>query len=98
MSGMEPVFDVVWPKSPLGAQPRRPAPRLATLRGARIGFAWDYVFRGDELFPLLARELRRRFEGLEIVDYPTFGNLHGPRERELVAALPEALARHRVDA
>jgi len=31
------------------------------------------------------------------VDYGTFGNLHGPDDRELVGALPAALATHRVD-
>jgi len=95
---MEPTFDVVWPKSPLGTQARRPAPRLDTLIGKRIGFAWDYLFRGDELFPVLAKELRTRFDGVEIVNYDVFGNLHGPREHELVARLPAGLARHRVDA
>ncbi len=98
MACMEPTFDVVWPKSPLGTQARRPAPRLDTLRGKRIGFTWDYLFRGDELFPVLAKELRTRFEGVEIVNYDVFGNLHGPREHELVAQLPAGLARHRVDA
>jgi hypothetical protein len=94
---MEPAYDVVWPTPPRGTQARRPAPRLDDLRGKRIGFAWDYVFRGDELFPVLARELQQRYEGLEIVDYGTFGNLHGPHDRELVGALPAALATHRVD-
>lgn len=98
MDGMEPTYDVVWPKSPLGLQARRPAARLDTLAGKRIGFAWDYLFRGEELFGVLADELRRRFEGVEIVSYETFGNLHGPQEHELVDALPGALARHRVDA
>lgn len=98
MSHMEPTYDVVWPRSPLGTQARRPAERLATLHGARIGFAWDYMFRGDELFPVLAAELQRRFEGLEIVGYDAFGNLHGPQEQELVRALPDGLMRHRVDA
>ena len=95
---MEAHYEVVWPKSPLGIQSRRPAPRLDPRRGLRIAFAWDYLFRGDELFPVLATELRRRFEDVEIVSYEAFGNLHGPRERELVDALPAALAAQRVDA
>lgn len=94
----EPTYEVVWPKSALGVQARRPAPRLDTLAGKRIGFAWDFLFRGDELFPVLADELRRRYPGVEIVDYDEFGNLHGPDELELVAALPGGLTRHRVDA
>jgi hypothetical protein len=98
MPRMEPTYDVVWPKSLLGAQGRRPAARLETLTGKRIGFAWDYLFRGEELFPVLAAELQRRYADVEIVDYDVFGNLHGPHEHELVAALPDGLTRHRVDA
>ncbi len=94
----EPRYHVVWPQAPLGMQARRPAARLDSLVGKRIGFAWDYLFRGDELFPVLADELRRRFEGVEIVNYDAFGNLHGPDELALVAALPDALTRYRIDA
>jgi hypothetical protein len=94
---MESTYDVVWPKSPRGAQANRPAPRLDTLVGKRIAFAWDYLFRGDELFPVLADELRGRFDGVEILNYDVFGNLHGPQEHELVNALPDALAMHRID-
>jgi hypothetical protein len=94
---VEPVYDVVWPKSPLGMQSRTPAPRLTALQGKRIAFAWDYLFRGDELFPVLAAELQRRFEGVEIVDYDVFGNLHGPDEHQLVEGLPAALTMHRID-
>lgn len=95
---MEPMYDVVWPKSPLGVQSRRPAARLGDLADKRIGFVWDYVFRGEEIFPALEAELRRRFEGLDVVGYEVFGNIHGPDEHDLVAAMPTALAAHRVDA
>jgi hypothetical protein len=94
---VEPTYEVVWPKSPLGAQARRPATRLGNLNGKRIAFAWDYLFRGEELFPVLADELRRRCAGVEIVNYDVFGNLHGPEEHELVRGLPAALAMHRID-
>ena len=95
---LEPIYHVVWPQAPLGVQARWPAPRLDTLHGKRIAFAWDYLFRGDQLFPVLADELRRRFEGVEIVNYDVFGNLHGPDEHALVAQLPNVLARYRIDA
>jgi hypothetical protein len=95
---MEPVFDVVWPRSPQGAQRRRAAARVTSLEGARIGFVWDYMFRGDELFPVLERELRARFTGLEVVGYDTFGNIHGPQEHALVEALPGTLDEHSIDA
>ncbi|MBI4933173.1 MAG: hypothetical protein HY828_04805 [Actinobacteria bacterium] len=95
---MEPVYDVVWPKSPQGGRRRRAAARVRSLEGARIGFVWDYMFRGDELFPVLERELRARFTDLEVVGYDTFGNVHGPHEHALVEALPGTLDEHSIDA
>ncbi len=94
---MEPTYDVVWPKSPMGVHARRPAQRLTDLRGTRIGFVWDYLFRGEEIFPAVERELRARFEGVDIVGYDVFGNIHGPHEADLVRAIPETLRAHRVD-
>ena len=95
---MEPTYDVVWPKSALGVQRRNRAPRLDSLAGKRIGFVWDYLFRGEEIFPAIEKELKRRYEGLEVVGYDTFGNIHGPQEHELVDALPNTLSWYRVDA
>lgn len=94
----EPQYDVVWPKSALGVQPGRVAPRLATLDGARIGFVWDYLFRGEEIFPVIQRELERRHPGLSVVGYDAFGNIHGPHEHALVEALPGTLDEHSIDA
>ena len=74
------------------------AERLDGLAGRRIAFLWDYVFRGDEVFPVLARELRARFDGVEIVGFETFGNLHGADERERVGRLPDDLRDRGVDA
>ena len=94
----EPTYDVVWPKSPLGVQAIDLAPRLDSLDGKRVAFLWDYLFRGDELFPLLADELVTRFPTVEILDYDIFGNTHGGDEREMIAALPSVLREHGVDA
>ncbi len=95
---MEPTYDVVWPRSARGIQQRRRAGRLDTLRGKRVAFLWDYLFRGDELFPLLAEQLVARFDGVEIIDYVEFGNLHGADEKERVGRLPDDLRSRRVDA
>ncbi|MFP5489746.1 MAG: hypothetical protein ACLGHQ_15750 [Acidimicrobiia bacterium] len=94
----EPRYDVVWPRSPRGVQRRRRADRLESLDGARVAFLWDHVFRGDELFPMLATELRARFDGIEIVGYEEFGNLHGADEVERVGRLPDDLRTRGVDA
>jgi hypothetical protein len=95
---MEPRYDVVWPKSPRGGQRHRAAARLDSLDGKRIGFVWDYMFRGDEIFPALADALMHTFDGLEVVGYDVFGNIHGPDEHALVEALAGTLAEHRIDA
>lgn len=96
--GPDPDYDVVWPRSARGVQRRRRADRLTTLAGARVAFLWDHVFRGDELFPVLADELRARFDGVEIVGYEEFGNLHGADERERIGRLPDDLRTRGVDA
>lgn len=97
-SSHEPTYAVVWPRSPRGVQRRRRADRLDTLDGTRVAFLWDHLFRGDELFPVLADELRARFEGVEIVGHEEFGNLHGSDERERVGRLPDDLRTRGVDA
>ena len=94
----EPHYDVVWPRSPRGVQRRRRADRLDSLDGKRVAFLWDHVFRGDELFPVLGSELTERFDGIEIVGYEEFGNLHGADELERVGRLPDDLRTRGVDA
>ena len=95
---MQPHYDVVWPSSPRGTVRRRAADRLPSLDGARVGFVWDYMFRGEEIFPVIADALRLRSPGVEIVGYDTFGNIHGPDEHALVEALPGTLDEHGIDA
>ena len=95
---MEPIYEVVWPRSPRGVQTRRAAARLDTVDGKRIAFLWDYLFRGDELFPVLEKELQERFPGIEVIGYAEFGNLHGADEKERVGQLPDELRQRQVDA
>lgn len=79
-------------------QQRRRAGRIDTLEGKRVAFLWDYLFRGDELFPVLAGQLEARFPGVEIIDYSEFGNLHGADEKVRVGRLPDDLRSRGVDA
>ena len=92
------MYEVVWPRSARGVQARRAAPRLSALDGTRIAFMWDYLFRGEELFPVLERELRNRFPAIDIVGYDAFGNIHGPEEDQLVGAIPSVIAARGIDA
>ena len=95
---MESTYDVVWPKSPRGVQSKALAPRLDSLDGKRIAFLWDYLFRGDEVFPALEAELTRRFPTVDIVGYDVFGNTHGSDEKEMVTGLAEGLTHRHIDA
>jgi hypothetical protein len=94
----EGTYDVVWPKSPMGVGSAALAPRVMTLDGKRIGIIWDYMFRGEEMFPTIEAELRRRFPDVEFVGHETFGNIHGADEANLVRLLPQVLQNHRIDA
>ena len=95
---MEPTYEVVWPKSTQGIQAKRITDRLDTLDGKRVAFLWDYLFRGDELFPILERELTERFQDIEIVGYDVFGNSHGGDEADFIDGLAGALASRHIDA
>lgn len=98
MVSMEQRYDVVWPRSPRGVQQRRRADRLDTLAGKRVAFLWDYLFRGDEIWPVLSAELAERHPGMTFVGFETFGSTHGDEEHAVLAALPDKLASLGVDA
>jgi hypothetical protein len=91
-------YAVVWPRSPRTAEARELADRPDSLEGRRVAFLWDYLFRGDEIFPVLERELSSRYPGMSFVDHRTFGTTHGEGEHELLASLPARLAELEVDA
>lgn len=95
---MSSTYDVVWPRSPRGVQQQRSAKRVPSLSSKRVAFLWDYVFRGDELFPVLAQELAARFDDVEIISYEEFGNLHGADEKQRISDLPSELTERNVDA
>ena len=59
---------------------------------------WDYLFRGDEIFPVIASALHRQFSDVTIIDFDEFGTTHGEGEAELVAALGQKLTKLGVDA
>ena len=91
-------YEAVWSRSKQAVDPQALAERFNTLDGKTIAFVWDYMFRGDEIFPVIADELQSQFTDVTIVDYDTFGTTHGEGEARLVATLGERLAAHGVDA
>ena len=92
------TYDVVWPLGRPAYQTRSPNARVPDLRNKVVAEAWDYLFRGEEIFPILREELAAQFPGVRFVTYDVFGNLHGPQQRELIARVPDLLRQHGVDA
>ena len=88
----------LWPGGDSAVAPIEPAPRSAGLDARRVGFLWNHVFRGEEIFPLLARRLEAEFEGVEFVGFDAFGSTFGGDEHAVVEALPSRLRDLGVDA
>lgn len=90
-------YEVLWPRSARTAELVELAPRPAGLEGKRVAFIWDYLFRGDEIFPILERELRARVPGIEFVSYEAFGTTHGAGEHEVLDSFPQRFRELGVD-
>jgi hypothetical protein len=91
-------FAVVWPRSAKTAELVELAPRLTSLEGKTVAFLWDYLFRGDEIFPVLERELTAAHPGLTVVPYQEFGTTHGEGEHEVLSSLASRFEEMGVDA
>ena len=92
------TYAVVWPRAEKTVEPKPLAPRLGDLAGKKIAFVWDYMFRGDEIFPLLQEGLSQRYPRVSFVSYDEFGSTHGDRERQVLAEMPAKLKALGVDA
>ncbi len=94
----EPVYDVVWPLAPAAAPAATLADRVGDLSGKTVGELWDYLFKGEQMFPLIRHALKQRYPGIRFVEYDTLGSTHGRDEAELAATLPGMLRKHGCDA
>lgn len=94
----ETKYDVVWPLARTKSKGVAMNARFADKAPKRIGFIWDYFFRGDEMFPLIQAGLAENYPGSSFVPYTAFGNVHGHEEHEVLAALPERIRSQKLDA
>jgi hypothetical protein len=92
------AYAVVWPRSAKSIEVKPLATRLPTLEGKTVAFLWDYLFRGDEIWPVLSEELGRRYPGMRFIGFEAFGSTHGDEEHQVLADLPGKLAEMKVDA
>ncbi len=88
---MSEVYDVLAPIGRKTTRAMRQNPPLGDLNGKVIAELWDYLFRGDEMYQILRREITARYKGVRFVQFPVFGNTHGPDEASVVAQIPELL-------
>lgn len=92
------AYETVWPRGRQRQKLESPAPRLPDLSGKTIGLVWNFVFRGEEIFPLLQQQIAARFPGVKFIGPDEFGNTHGSDERQVLADLPARLKEFGVDA
>jgi hypothetical protein len=85
------TYEVVWPRGNSQKKAVPAARRHASLDKVRIGFLWDVVFRGDEVFAHLEDGLRKTWPEVEFVGWEKFGSTHAENEREMIAGLPARL-------
>ena len=91
-------YAALWPRGGKTVEVSALAPRLDDLNGKTVCQLWDYLFRGDEIFPMLEEALRERYPDVKFVRYEEFGSTHGGDEREVMRALPDKLKQLGADA
>ena len=94
----ESAYEVVWPLGKLAYKAVDSTSRVSDFSGKTICELCDWLFRGEVIFPMLRELLRKRYPGVKFVDYTVFGNIHGGKQAEVTAALPDLLAKHGCDA
>ena len=98
MKSQHPAYEVVWPLGKSHWDQRELNPPIGDLNGKTIAEVWDRVFRGEEIFPAIREALRKRFPGVRFVQYDTFGDPHGIKQKQVLADMPALLREHEVDA
>ena len=91
------LYHCLWPGGLSAVDKILLAPR-SDLTGKRIGFLWDNVFRGDEIFPILEKSISQRYDNVEFLGYEKFGSIFGKDEYNTLANLPKYLKKLKIDA
>ncbi|MFC2001135.1 hypothetical protein ACFLUZ_01360 [Chloroflexota bacterium] len=94
-------YEVVWPRGQTVAGVIPCAERLDTLEGKTICELSNQIFRANEIFPILEKELAKLYPGIKFVSYDVFDVPHGKetgKKTEIVMALPDVLKQLKCDA
>ena len=60
-------------------------------KGKTVGFVRDYLFRGDEIFPLLEEGPKQRYPKIKSVNYDELGSTHGGDEHAVIAGCADKI-------
>lgn len=90
-------YEVVWPSGKRMETGSSFAKRLDTLEGKVIAELWDWVFKGDQMYEIWRRELKKLYPTTKFVHWREFGEIHGANEHAVLAALPQKFKEHGVD-
>ena len=92
------MYEVLWPRGRKAEGTLSLASRLDTLEGKTVCELSPGTFRADEIFPMIEKELAKRYPGIKFVNYKEFGSTHGGDETKVLAAIPDKLKQNKCDA
>ena len=91
-------YEVVWPRGKRPTETVHFARRFDTLEGKTVCALWDWIFRGEHIFPAIEKELANRYPRSKFVSYEAFGSIHGGEEAKTLTALPDKIKQNKCDA
>ena len=94
MGNDEPTYEVVSPESSIVLDATETTAPVVDLSGMVVAELWDWRFRGDDMFPIIERELAQQFAGIEFVGFEEFGDMH-TAEEDAVQARALSIIRER---
>ena len=94
----EPQFSVLWPLAKRSIKTQGAAAGLPDLSGKTVCELWDYIFRGDVMYAVIRERLTALYPGIKFIGYKEFGNIHGPKQRNIIAGLADKLRELKCDA
>jgi hypothetical protein len=97
MTSEKEIYEVIWPRGTKKIQAVTYAKRPDSLAGKTVGELWDYLFQGDSIFPLIEKELAKRYPGIKFVSYDVFGRTLGGDDDEVLASLSDKLKQYNCD-
>lgn len=91
------MYSVVWPRGKKTNKNTRLAKRINTLASKTICELWNYNFQGNKILTAIETKLSNLYPGIKFVNYEIFGNIHGPKEREIIASLSDKFIKYNCD-